>query len=82
LAPHRWTPQTRDVRGAWLAIDELREQIDGMRMADEVAERVKTEIEAHRMVGFTLVQKILGGLLGGLTAADLVLNILHASSHG
>lgn len=79
MAPVRWPHRAHNLEGLWLAIEDIRACIDEMRIADEVTERVRAEIESHRMIGFTLAQKLVGAAVGALTAADLVLNILHLS---
>ncbi len=50
-----------------------------MQVADEVAALVKAEIEEHRMVGFTRMQKVAGFVLGLLTAAALISQILSSA---
>jgi hypothetical protein len=71
VAPKRWPHRAHNLEGLWLAIEDIRACIDEMQIADEVAQRVRAEIESHRMIGFTLAQKVAG--------AALVLNILHLS---
>ena len=81
MPPQKWQRQPHTLAGAWLAIEEIRERIDGMQLADEVAERVKAEIEGHRMYGFTILQKVGGAVLAGVAFADFLLSILHVT-HG
>jgi hypothetical protein len=70
-----WTGDRRDLAGAWKAIDELRRAVDEMRIADEVAERVKVEIEEHRMIGLTFVTKVAAVAVALVTVGTFALSV-------
>jgi hypothetical protein len=70
-----WSSERRDLAGAWRAIDELRRAVDEMRIADEVAERVKVEIEEHRMIGLTFVTKVAAVAVGLVTVGTFALSV-------
>lgn len=82
MAPIRWTRYPRDVDGAWRAIDDLRERIDGMQIADEVAARVEKALKRQRQFELSFLQKAGAVIICLLTMADLAVQILRGASHG
>ena len=68
----RWKRYPRDVQGAWHAIDDLRETVDAMAVADEIAEKVKVALKDERNVHFTLWQKAGGFVLGCFVIAGTI----------
>lgn len=77
MAPRlRWQRYPRDLEGAWHAIDDLREAIDDMQIADEVAEKVRAEIRKEHSLTLTTLQKLGGTAVGLIALADLIRGIV------
>lgn len=72
----RWTHPRRDTQGSWVAIDEIRACIDDMQIADEVAEKVKLELDRRGQLHLTWIQKAGALALALLTSADLIQNLI------
>jgi hypothetical protein len=77
MPERRWPRHPRTVQGAWFAIEDIREAIDDMAVADEVAERVDRALSHRRTVRLTLTQKVLATLVAAITAADLIYRLFH-----
>jgi hypothetical protein len=81
MQPTRWHRYPRTLQGAWQAIDDIRDRIDGMAIADEVAERVKGEIESHHMISLTPFAKVVAAIFAAAPIVDVVVQIVRVTHH-
>lgn len=71
----RWRRYDRSKpANAWHAIDDLREAVDSLFTADEIAVAVTEKLRNERLVTLTVFQKT----LGGLSAAAIIATAVHS----
>lgn len=71
----RYTP--RDTRNAWFAIEDIREAIDQLVTADEVAAKVSERLKHDRV----MVLGLGGKVIGAVVALGTLATALHAWIH-
>ena len=55
-----WQRYPRNLEGAWHAIDDLRDAVDELTKADEIAQAVTEALAKHKSLLFSRTEKILG----------------------
>jgi hypothetical protein len=68
-----WPAYRRNLEGAWKAIDHLRDQIDRLDRADEIAEKVSEALHRERFLTYTVLQKTIATACAGLL---ILVNVL------
>lgn len=76
MSPHRWKRYDRSrPDSVWLAIEDIRECIDEMQTADEIAEAVAEAVKHEKAFTLTVVQKVAVALTTSIVAAGAVVDI-------
>lgn len=73
-----WPRYSRTLEGAWYAIEDLREQLDRMDRADEIAERVTAQMKRDTALGLTILQKALVAGVAMVSLAGSIAAIVKA----
>jgi hypothetical protein len=81
VAPDAWKTYPRTLGGVWLALEEIRERIDAMQTADEVAQKVAETLKARRMLGLTTAQKAVASAGGLVIFVSSLLDIISRWGH-
>lgn len=67
-----WTRYPRSPDGVWHAIEDLRDAVDALRQADQIAEEVTTALVANRRRFFTTWERLLALSISLIVAVSSV----------
>lgn len=74
MAPREgpWPYHSRDLEGAWRAIEDLRYAVDRLDRADEIAKAVTTRMKRDTVLGLNTLQKAVTAIAGGIVMAAAI----------